>query len=906
MILRLVAVGMMLVGAATPALAQLKMTTFVSGLTNPVGMVQDPSDPTVQYVIEQQGKIKVIKNGTVLATPFLDLTGPNTPVRYAGDERGLLGLALPHDYASSGRAYVYYTSVQGNGDSILVRYKRSTSDPLTLDPASAFPFEFSPGQRYIVQPFGNHKGGKLAFGPDGYLYVGLGDGGDGGDPGNRAQDPNTLLGKILRLDVSVPDGNQVGYAIPPSNPFVDNNPIPARGEIWDFGVRNPWRFTFDEPVHGGTGAMLIADVGQGAWEEIDYEPAGRGGRNYGWAIREGAHPYSNSKTPAFTPFVDPIWNYDRDYGQSITGGYVYRGLNLGPAYRGRYFFSDYVARKVASISLVIGGDGEASPTPESGFTDHTTELGGSNTLGNISSIDVDASGEIYLVSRSKGSIFKLALVDADNDTLPDGWEVQFGLNPASAAGADGASGDPDGDGQTNAQELAAGTHPTNVASLTRYLAEGSSSSFFETVVDLANPGTQPASVLLRFLRMDGIVITHPLTIAGQRHATIRPADYAGLQAADFSTVIETDREVAVERTMTWTGTGRYGSHMERAVKAPSTTWYLAEGATHGAFDLFYLLANPSDSEAHVNITYLRPDGAAPIVRAYNVGAHTRVTIPVDLEQAELEATDVSASITVTNGVGIIVERAMYRTSGGVSFMAGHDSAGVTAPAGHWFFAEGATGEFFDLFLLLANPTTGSGSVTVRYLLPDGAAPVTKTYTLPAQSRTTINVEGESPLLASTPVAMVVESNVAIVAERSMYWPGPSGDGWLEASNSPGTTETGITWVVAGGESGGPNAAQTYVLVANTSAFAGTARVTVLRENGAPLIKEFALQPDSRTNVPIDGTPEFASAIPGRYGVLVESLGATPAQIVVERASYSNDAAGTVWAAGGTTLGTRLQ
>ncbi len=197
----------------------------------------------------------------------------------------------------------------------------------------------------------------------------------------------------------------------------------------------------------------------------------------------------------------------------------------------------------------------------------------------------------------------------------------------------------------------------------------------------------------------------------------------------------------------------------------------------------------------MQVTYLRPNGLPPIVLPYQVEGHTRETIWVD-DQPGLAETDVSASITVTNGVGIIVERAMYRTSHNTPFMAGHDSAGITAPAAHWFFAEGATGAFFDMFLLLANPGAGQARVTVRYLLPGGALPVVKEYTLQPRSRTTINVEIEDDRLADAAVAMVVDADVAIIAERSMYWPGPPGDGWLEAHNSAGATETGTAWAVA--------------------------------------------------------------------------------------------------------------
>jgi hypothetical protein len=493
-------------------------------------------------------------------------------------------------------------------------------------------------------------------------------------------------------------------------------------------------------------------------------------------------------------------------------------------------------------------------------------------------------------------------VDTDGDGLPDDWETQFGLNPNSAAGDDGANGNPDQDGANNLAEYQQHSHPRGVTALTRYFAEGSQSTFFETTIDLVNPGaSQDARVLLRFLTSGGAIVTRFVLVPARRHATVLASSVAGLGAADFSTIIETDRVVVSERTMVWTPEERYGSHTETAVKAPSIDWFLAEGATHGVFSLFYLLENPTAADADVRIRYLLPAPSAPIVQTYTVEAHARKTIPVD-DEPGLGATDVSADIHSTNGVPIIVERAMYFSTGGVAFRGGHGSAGVTEPRAHWFFAEGATGSFFNTFLLLANPDeTRTAHVTVTYLLTDGTV-IPVTHDIAPSSRQTYNVATEAPALASAAVSAVVDSDVPIVAERSMYWP----PDWTEAHNTPGATETGTVWAVAGGEEGGTFGAQTYVLIANTSTFAGSARVTVLRENAAPLTHDVTLEANSRTNVPIGPTPEFAAVVGTRFGVLVESLGDTPARIVVERATYSNGASGGVWAAGSATLATRLQ
>jgi glucose/arabinose dehydrogenase len=374
---------------ATPAGAQIRSQVYVSGLSLPLDFVQDPSDPSLQYVVEQGGRIRVVRSGVLQAADFLDLSG----VISTGGERGLLGLAFPGDYATSLRFYVNFTNQAG--DTVIARFKRSAADPLRADPASRFDLRWGGpgGPGVIAQPFANHNGGNLVFGPDGCLYIGMGDGGSADDPGNRAQDPNTLLGKMLRIDVSVPDANPQGYRVPPDNPFVNGSPVRALPEIWAFGLRNPWRCSFDDPARGGTGALVIGDVGQASFEEIDYEPAGVGGRNYGWRVREGAHPNPDipPSTPAYLPLTDPIHEYAHPTGEAITGGFVYRGNSLGSQFKGRYFYADLLGR-VWSIGLTINPvTHDAAATDE---REHTAELGGAATLGSITSFGVDASGEL--------------------------------------------------------------------------------------------------------------------------------------------------------------------------------------------------------------------------------------------------------------------------------------------------------------------------------------------------------------------------------------------------------------------------------------------------------------------------------------------------------------------------------
>jgi glucose/arabinose dehydrogenase len=379
-----------------PAAAQLRASVYVSGLSSPVAFVQDPSNPAIQYVAELGGVVRVVQNGSVLATPFVNLS---TQIS-TGGERGLLGLAFPPNYGASGRFYVCFTNPSGNV--VVARMRRSTGNPLVSD-GSRFDFEWPNGQRSITHPLSNHNGGNIGFGPDGYLYVGLGDGGGGNDPDHNAQNPASLLGKMLRLDVSVADSDNEGYNVPPSNPFIGQPGYLT--EIWSFGLRNPWRWSFDDVTLGGTGALVIGDVGQGTREEIDYEPAGAGGRNYGWRNREGTidpniQPYL---PPAFLPLTDPIFDYPRSSGRSVTGGFVYRGSALGAAYRGRYFFADFVDRRVWSIGL----DFSSGAVPRAvGLLDHTAELGGSAAIGNIASFGVDAAGELYLASFN-GTIIRI-------------------------------------------------------------------------------------------------------------------------------------------------------------------------------------------------------------------------------------------------------------------------------------------------------------------------------------------------------------------------------------------------------------------------------------------------------------------------------------------------------------------
>jgi len=332
---------------------------IASGLTRPVDLQHAGDGSGRLFIIEKVGRIRILQNGQLLDFPFLNITDR---VGSSSNEQGLLGLAFHPNYEVNGLFFVNYTD--NNGNTVIARY-RVTSDPNVADPNSESVL------LRVDQPFPNHNGGVLAFGPDGYLYAGLGDGGSAGDPLGNAQNLDTLLGKILRLDVNSGDP----YAIPPDNPFGN--------EIWAYGLRNPWRLSFDR----ATGDLYIGDVGQNGWEEIDFVLAGTpGGINFGWNILEGTHPYGGGQQNGLTP---PVVEYSHSEGCSVTGGYVYRGSM--PEWNGIYLYGDYCAGTVWGLIHSDGGWQNQAL-----FRD----------AGRITSFGQDESGEIYLILDS-GQILRL-------------------------------------------------------------------------------------------------------------------------------------------------------------------------------------------------------------------------------------------------------------------------------------------------------------------------------------------------------------------------------------------------------------------------------------------------------------------------------------------------------------------
>jgi glucose/arabinose dehydrogenase len=358
----------------------IQLTAVITGISNPVAITNAGDGSGRLFVTLQGGRILVYDGVQLLQEPFLDISSLIT----SGGERGLLSVAFHPNYLQNGFLYVNYTDL--NGDTVVARYTVS-ADTNRVDAASALIL------LQVLQPFTNHNGGQLKFGPDGYLYIGMGDGGSGGDPLNHAQTLNSLLGKMLRIDVDA--GSP--YAIPPDNPFV--GVADARPEIWALGLRNPWRFTFDRL----TGDLWIADVGQNLFEEVNFQPGNSlGGENYGWRLMEGES--------CFIPVADcndgtltlPVIQYDHSLGCSVTGGYRYRGV-VNPGMAGVYFYADFCTGRIWGATEGVGQTWTATELLD-------TDL-------SITTFGEDEEGEIYVAhfSSTAGAVYRISEIQAQDE-----------------------------------------------------------------------------------------------------------------------------------------------------------------------------------------------------------------------------------------------------------------------------------------------------------------------------------------------------------------------------------------------------------------------------------------------------------------------------------------------------------
>jgi glucose/arabinose dehydrogenase len=360
---------------ATPLaqpVSQIELAQVASGFNRPTYLGHAFDERL--FVVEQRGRIYLVDSARPLEPPFLNI---ESRVGSGASEQGLLSVAFHPAYADNGRFFVNYTNRQG--DTVIARYQVSASDPARADENSEQVLML------IGQPYGNHNGGQIKFGPDGYLYIGMGDGGSGGDPLNHGQNPATLLGALLRIDVDFVDG-EAAYAIPAHNPFVADDG--RRNEIWAFGLRNPWRFSFD----AATGDLFIADVGQNAWEEVNFQPAhSSGGENYGWNIMEGNHCFRAQDCDR-SDLLLPVAEYGREGGCSITGGYVYRGRRFSEL-AGNYFFADYCTGRIWSLVPLDAGNWQQTTVFAGGLA--------------VSSFGEDADGELYVLDHRTGDIYQI-------------------------------------------------------------------------------------------------------------------------------------------------------------------------------------------------------------------------------------------------------------------------------------------------------------------------------------------------------------------------------------------------------------------------------------------------------------------------------------------------------------------
>ncbi len=625
------------------------------------------------------------------------------------------------------------------------------------------------------------------------------------------------------------------------------------------GVQLPNAFTYRGPAPtvvsvfpvrgpaGGSTDVTIDGAGfqTGATVTIDNQPA---------LILSATANRIVVRVPAHAPAAVPVVVTNPDAQQvEKAAGYTY--VNGGPA----------VAQVLPPVGPLRGGN--SITLLGSGFLNSTVSIGG------VGAAVLTRSGDMMTVRVPARGAGTVAIVVRNSDGLAVTAPVAYSYE------------DPNG-------------------AFTRYFAEGAAGSFFQTRFAVANPHDEAVPLTVTFTDTLGTATPMTLNVPARARVTIDESNRPVLGSEAFATKFEAPRVLGVERTVSWAAGGPiYGAHSDTGAAAPRTWWVLAEGATIGGFNTFYLLQNPTTTAAEVKVQYLLSTGQR-IEKIHAVAPLSRTNIWVNKDDPALASAEMSATLTSMNGVPVVVERSMYRNNGGELFSAGHSSAAVDAPSMRWFLAEGATGGTFDEFVLIANPNAAAATLRVSYLRA-GKAPIVKTYTARPQSRLTVWVDQEAPELASAEVSVVVESltPTPVVVERSMWWKSAAGAGeWVEAHNSRGETTTAARWLVADGEAGGPGEASTFVLVANTGSTAARVMFTLLTETGATRTVEDTVTANGRYSLDVAGA--FPEARGTRFSVLVEAVSATAA-LVVERSSYSSTPR-TTWASGTNSLAMPLR
>jgi hypothetical protein len=579
-----------------------------------------------------------------------------------------------------------------------------------------------------------------------------------------------------------------------------------------------------------------------------------------------------------------------------------RSSEVGPTYRTRLNFGRLVEHEVGH-GIGLGHTVATAPGAQNNIMYASCCYGTTPVPPSLGPDDLAGVEFIYPVEQSER--------DSDGDAMPDTWETAAGLDPFSAAGIDGAAGDADGDGFTNFQEYRGGGHPRGFHKT--YLAEGAGGAFFASEIAVM-PATAPAraSYLVREVRTtpaaspSSCQADHVIAVDRWSSFVSIPCG-DGTGQADVSTMLESDVPLVVERTMTWPvpavvppdvcavpDPSAYGAHAEGGFSTPRSTWYFAEGATHSGFDLFYLVRNVEAAPISVRATYLRPAPLAPLTRHYVVDADSRLTIWVNHEGAELSSTDLGA-VFASEGPRFLVERSMYASSTVHAFSAGSSAMGSPEPLTRWLFAEGATGPYFDTYLLLSNPGDQPAEVEARFLLSSGPGPARR-YVVPPTSRVTVSVDGEGGELSDEAMGAELESvnGIPFVAERAMWWPGASPSTWTESHAAAGAADAAAHWISSDGEVGGARAARTYLLVVNPDVDAVSVAVQLKFDAGASPTRTLVVPGRTRRN--IDVAEMFPEAQGLRFAADLQVQAPSNGRVVVERSTYW-DGDGQPWAAG---------